>query len=329
MFWNNKKGCGAFDPPVDERDFQREYFFGGEEREVPKEFDHSTLYPITNQYKTMGCGYFSASRVLATKFTLETGKRLDISDEFILSLWKKGCSLGFGNEKVGSYIYDFLKFLHKYPQKFPLVDGGEVEIQVEKYFVVDRSQIEEETYFGGGVLTGTSSRLGLWINQAKYRPYFPKDQKSNRNDGHAFPIQGKRMQNFWVDVRNGIREVMALVHPNSYSKAWGNKGTFYTHKGQRKGLFRVWGFTIKHDYLTDKEKVRVEETSVTKKEIEDFAKRITLFKDVGTKSWYTSAISKAKEKGVMKGYDDGTFRPGKAVNRAELCVILDRLGLLD
>lgn len=45
--------------------------------------------------------------------------------------------------------------------------------------------------------------------------------------------------------------------------------------------------------------------------------------------WAESSCRKAKAKAVMKGYPDGDWKPDKEVTRAELAVILDRLGLLD
>lgn len=48
-----------------------------------------------------------------------------------------------------------------------------------------------------------------------------------------------------------------------------------------------------------------------------------------TEHWAESSCRKAKAKGVMKGYPDGDWKPDKQITRAELAVILDRLGLLD
>lgn len=45
--------------------------------------------------------------------------------------------------------------------------------------------------------------------------------------------------------------------------------------------------------------------------------------------WAEASIRKAMEKGVIKGYADGTFKPDEPVTRAQLAVILDRLGLLE
>ncbi len=48
-----------------------------------------------------------------------------------------------------------------------------------------------------------------------------------------------------------------------------------------------------------------------------------------TDHWAEKSCRKAEDKAIMKGYPDGTFRPDREVTRAELAVILDRLGLLD
>ena len=44
--------------------------------------------------------------------------------------------------------------------------------------------------------------------------------------------------------------------------------------------------------------------------------------------WAEQSIRKAMEKGIIKGYTDGTFKPDEPITRAQLAVIIDRLGLL-
>ncbi|WP_378209985.1 N-acetylmuramoyl-L-alanine amidase [Anoxybacteroides rupiense] len=51
-------------------------------------------------------------------------------------------------------------------------------------------------------------------------------------------------------------------------------------------------------------------------------------KDDITGHWAEKSIRKAIEKGVIKGHGDGRFGPDEPVTRAQLAVILDRLGLL-
>ena len=52
------------------------------------------------------------------------------------------------------------------------------------------------------------------------------------------------------------------------------------------------------------------------------------FTDVAAGSWYADAVAWAAENGVVTGYDDGTFAPGRAVTRQELAVILHRYAAL-
>lgn len=40
--------------------------------------------------------------------------------------------------------------------------------------------------------------------------------------------------------------------------------------------------------------------------------------------WAKASIEWAKEKGLIKGYPDGSFKPNQAVTRAEMCVMLER-----
>ena len=45
--------------------------------------------------------------------------------------------------------------------------------------------------------------------------------------------------------------------------------------------------------------------------------------------WAERVIDKAADKGVVNGFDDGSFHPDEAITRAQLCAILDRLELLN
>lgn len=40
--------------------------------------------------------------------------------------------------------------------------------------------------------------------------------------------------------------------------------------------------------------------------------------------WAKASIEWAKERGLIKGYPDGSFKPNQAVTRAEMCVMLER-----
>lgn len=49
------------------------------------------------------------------------------------------------------------------------------------------------------------------------------------------------------------------------------------------------------------------------------------FKDVEQGKWYTKAIDYVSDKGLMKGYEDGTFKPNSTITRAEMAQILYNL----
>ena len=52
-------------------------------------------------------------------------------------------------------------------------------------------------------------------------------------------------------------------------------------------------------------------------------------KDDLTGHWAEDACRRAEEKGIMRGYPDGSWAPDKTLTRAELATVLDRLGLLE
>jgi N-acetylmuramoyl-L-alanine amidase len=53
-------------------------------------------------------------------------------------------------------------------------------------------------------------------------------------------------------------------------------------------------------------------------------KRSTDFSDVGSSSFASGYIQSALEEGIITGYGDGTFRPGKTVTRSEMAIFLAR-----
>lgn len=48
-----------------------------------------------------------------------------------------------------------------------------------------------------------------------------------------------------------------------------------------------------------------------------------------SKVWGAASIKKVIDQGIIPGYSDGTWRPNEPIKRAEMAVILDRLGLLN
>ena len=52
---------------------------------------------------------------------------------------------------------------------------------------------------------------------------------------------------------------------------------------------------------------------------------ITGFPDVLDTAWYTPFVQRAKDAGIMIGYEDGLFRPGEPLKRGEAASIVAKL----
>jgi hypothetical protein len=48
------------------------------------------------------------------------------------------------------------------------------------------------------------------------------------------------------------------------------------------------------------------------------------YADVATGQWYTSAVLWADANGIVNGYGDGSFRPGRSITREQFAAILMR-----
>lgn len=55
------------------------------------------------------------------------------------------------------------------------------------------------------------------------------------------------------------------------------------------------------------------------------ADRAPVFSDVSPEHWAASAIHTVARRGIMRGYDDGTFRPDAPLTRAEAAAIIDKI----
>ena len=42
-------------------------------------------------------------------------------------------------------------------------------------------------------------------------------------------------------------------------------------------------------------------------------------------AWYTEAVETAEIHAIVSGYPDGSFRPEKAITRAEVCAVINRM----
>ena len=49
------------------------------------------------------------------------------------------------------------------------------------------------------------------------------------------------------------------------------------------------------------------------------------FTDVSKDHWAYEAIEELAEKGIINGYEDGTFKPNEPITRAEVATIISRI----
>ncbi len=322
---NELKTYPVQDKPISAKDFQRKFFYGGKTVDVPEEFDHSLIFDSNNQGMKMDCVFESTVGHAAIKYFLATGKKLVINTDVAWQLAmfapkfldEDGDPLF--DEKRGAYTHSGLETMRKMKGfQFINEDGDWIEAKVAEWFFVEDYELDEEIYKGGSVISGISSRIGISIADAKYSPYFATAKKANKNDGHCIIKAGKKRAEWWRTSKDKIagliEHVLAYVIKNSYGVDWGDNGRCYIDTELNKKTFRNIGSTMSF-------------TNVTQAENEAITERV--FKDVGNDSWFSGAVIKAGKTGIIQGFEDGTFRPGQPVNRAQLAVILDRCGLLD
>lgn len=128
------------------------------------------------------------------------------------------------------------------------------------------------------------------------------DNTSIINGYHAMTIVG------WDDSKN------AWLVLNSYGNAYTDLDNNTT--GKVPYLYLDYNYKIVESYTL------VDDINEVKQEEED------MFTDIEN-HWAKESIEKAYNKSVVDGFDDGTFKPDEPMTRAQICVILDRLGLLE
>lgn len=92
---------------------------------------------------------------------------------------------------------------------------------------------------------------------------------------------------------------------NSWGKQWGKDGICY----------------LPFDYP-------IQEAWAVIDEVTEVMFKMAKFFDIEG-HWAEESIDKAAQKGAVNGFEDGSFHPDEPITRAQLCSILDRLGLLN
>lgn len=120
----------------------------------------------------------------------------------------------------------------------------------------------------------------------------PSNSKASASAYHQMTIIGWTADKKWIVA-------------NSWGDEWGDNG--YCYIPFEFPFEEAWAIT---DEIKEKSFMKA-----------------TDFKDVNKEHWAINALDKAVQNGILSGYDDGTLRPDDDITRAELAVILDRLGV--
>lgn len=165
---------------------------------------------------------------------------------------------------------------------------------------------------------GSDGRIGMYVEE-KNRPWTSSDAQNDNmavtievaNDvvGGDWHISDKAMEsliNLCVDIciRNDIERLNFTGDKN---------GNLTMHKWFAATACPGAYLESKFPYIANEVNKRLEKENANMK-----------FKDVPETHWAYKAIEELAEKGIINGYEDGTFKPDETVTRAELATMLDR-----
>lgn len=131
------------------------------------------------------------------------------------------------------------------------------------------------------------------------------------------PDEGYVFAGWTLDGKTTVDPTAAKVTANVnytalYKASKGTHGTFMS--GYTDGTFRPDGNTT-----------RAEVASLMAGLIEGYDKNATYttsLNDIDNNEWYAQAVKFMSAQGLITGYDDGSFRPGRQITRQEFCAII-------
>ena len=150
---------------------------------------------------------------------------------------------------------------------------------------------------------------------------------NNTNESLAIDmqIQGNRLGEIIVNVSSSqidgdlvgiLGEVVKLATGSSSCNCSGISTTIIKEKIDEALIEKI--VEEKFNELIESYEFKIDENKLEIKEYQNF-------KDVDENDWYYESVKKAYEIGLIRGYDDQTFRPYSSISRAELISIIVRL----
>lgn len=182
-------------------------------------------------------------------------------------------------------------------------NGNYVSSMTVKY--VDKKTITEED-----VMTTIESMKAFGYENLIYR--YLED----------FQVYKDRLE-IALGVGGGSRQHYFDLFKSLYYETKSEKPLIMNHKPFMEGYPE--GNFLPGNSITRAETATILSRIIRKGEVDE---RTSDFPDVESNMWYTKYIAHLEDEGIMKGYEDGTFKPRNKITRAEFATIISRLNKL-
>lgn len=310
----NKKPTGALPSPIDQRDYQiHNLIAGAGSEELPSEYINplsktikvldqglssecvacslSYLRYLTEYNQSNNRNYFSPTYIYANRRPTDYQGEGMYPREALRQLVK--CGACYEESLPG--FYDIKTAKQKYNANKAAYDAEAKPFRVTSYYAASTVlDIKKAIYNLGGVTANFPVFQCLYNAEKTGNVKYNIDNPGAIDSYHEMTIVGWTKDK-WIVL-------------NSWGESWGDAGFCYVPF--EYPLVEVWAIV---DEITEKK----------------FTSQIAnSFSDIQN-HWAKENIEKADRKGIINGFDDGTFRPDEPVTRAQLCAILDRLNLFN
>lgn len=301
---------GVIESPKDNRDYQIESLIAGvASMNLPSEYVNPQIenIEVLDQGASQECVACSLSYLRWLTEYCQSNNRKCFSPSYIYGNRNSSGYLGEGmiprealsqlrNNGTCYYdsypgFYDTQTAMKTYKDNKESLDKEAYPFRISSYYATSGvNNIKSGVYTLGGVTASFPTYYCLYTPDSEGRIKYPTTNTTNLG-GHMMTIVGWTSDDYWIVL-------------NSWGKEYGKNGICY----------------IPFTYP-------INEAWCIIDNITEVMIKLAKFTDTEG-HWAESSIEKAANVGVVNGFEDGTFRPDEPLTRAQLAVILDKLGLL-
>lgn len=306
-----KYSHGALLSPKDDRDYQfTDLIAGVRLSELPSEYINPLVHnvPVVDQGQSETCVACSLTYLRWLTERTQSNNEKQFSPSYIYGNRDSFGYMGEGmivrealqtlrKQGVCYYedlpgFYDVQTSIKQYRQNRGTLDPKAYPFRISSFYAVNGIEgIKNAVYDLGGVIVSYPVYYCLYSPDEEGKIQFDNSVQNFQNGYHAMTIVG------WTSTH--------WIVLNSWGKSWGKDGICYIPFSYP--IAEAWGIV---DQITEV--------------------IFKMAKFIDTEGhWAEQAIDKAADKGVVSGFEDGLFHPDEPITRAQLCSILDRLGLFN